>query len=167
MRTSILLIPTLLALAPALQAQARTSESEREIAAARAVYQDVLRAASSGQLARRDSTIGCSPDDLEEEVTRWIDSAGRIRQLTWVAGSDDHAETHRFYYDGSGRLRFIFVSRGAVNGTQQEERVYYAADGRLLRRRRTLVEGPGYPFAEAQPVWRPDEWLRRLCSDGR
>jgi YD repeat-containing protein len=133
----------------------------------RAVYQDVTRAAAAAQLARRDSTVQCSPDDLEQEVTRWTDPAGRIRQLTWAAGSDDHAQTQRFYYDEAGRLRFIFVSRGAVNGTQQEERVYYASDGRLLRRLLTEVHGPGYPFGEAEPVWRPAEWLRRLCAGGR
>lgn len=171
MRALILLVPAVFIWAPTQHAQAQSltgsrAVEEREIAAVRTVYQDVTGAAASGQLARRDSTVQC-PDDLEQEVTRWTDPSGRIRQLTWVAGTDDHSETHRFYYDGSGRLRFIFVSFGAVNGTGQEERVYYAADGRLLRRRKTRIHGPGYPFADAEPVWRPEEWLRRLCSDGR
>ena len=168
MKTFMLLASTFLTFAPVLRAQTRTAaQTEREIAAVRAVYQEITQAASTGRLMRRDSTVRCSPDDLEQEVTRWTDLSGTIRQLTWMAGSDDHAETQRFYYDGSGRLRFVFVSRGAVNGTQEEERVYYAADGRLLRRRKTRVEGPGYGFGDPQPVWHPNAWLRSLCSGGR
>jgi YD repeat-containing protein len=162
-RASILAILAVLAYAPA-HAQ---SAAEREIAAVRTVYQAVTRAAAAGELVRRDSTVRCSPDDLGQEVKLWRDARGTIRQLTWEGGTDDHAETLRFYYDGDGRLRFVFATRGAVNGTRQEERVYYAADGRLLRRRATRLAGPGYPFGEVEPIWRPAAWLRRLCTDDR
>jgi hypothetical protein len=159
---------SLLGFAPAAVAQAssaRYEDREQEIRAVRAVYQEVTRAAAANRLARRDSTVNCRGDDLGMEVTLMTDSAGRVRQLTWRGGTEDHAEVNRFYYDGAGRLRFIFATRGAVNGTGQEERDYYAADGRLLRRSTTRTRGPGYPFSPATPIRRPMEWLRHVCPD--
>jgi|GEM_PF-3393222 len=164
MRASILLASALLLWTQPRHAQAQPTAraraaAEREIAAVEAVYRAVERAT----LVRRDSTVQC-PDELEEEVTRYVDSAGTVRRLTWQGGTDDHAETHEFYYDQAGRLRFIFSSFRAVNGTGVEERVFYAPDRRLLRRRRNRIAGPGYPFASVEPVWRPNQWLRQLCS---
>lgn len=78
--------------------------------------------------------------------------------------TDDHAETHRFYYDSAGRLRFVFVTLGAVNRTHEEERIWYAADRRVLRRTKRLVHGPGYPVPDVAPIWNPAEWLRNPCS---
>jgi len=164
MRASILLASTLLLWARPWHAQAQPTARarttpEREIAAVDAAYRAVERAT----LVRRDSTVQCA-DALEQQVTRYVDSAGTVRRLTWETGTDDHAETHEFYYDRAGRLRFIFSSFGAVNGTGVEERVFYAPDRRRLRRRRNRIAGPGYPFASVEPVWRPNQWLRQLCS---
>ncbi len=148
----------------AQSARARQA-AEPEIQAVRAVYQEVMQAVAANRLARRDTTVRCDGDDWGRTVTVGTDAAGRVRLLTWAGGTDDHAETHRFYYDGAGRLRFIFATLGAVNGTQLEERIYYAPDGRLLRRLRTQTHGPGYPFEQATPIRHPAEWLRRLCSE--
>lgn len=144
--------------------RASRSGTEAEVAAVRAVYEEVVQAAAAHRLARRDTTITCDEEDLGTDVTVMTDASGGVRLLSWKGGSDDHGETHRFYYDAAGRLRFLFVSRGAVNGTEQEERVYYAPDRRVVRHLVTLTHGPGYAFARGTPVWRPVEWVRTLCS---
>ena len=156
--------------APAAAAQSpRTGDAatEQEIQAVRAVYQEVVQAAAANRLTRLEKSVRCHKDDFGEDVTSWTDASGRVRRLTISGGTDDHVQTHRFYYDGAGRLRFIFVSRGAVNGTQEEERIYYAADRRVLRRAKTELHGPGYFFVEAAPIWRPAEWLQSPCAEGR
>lgn len=152
--------------APAQSSRATEAGTELEIRAVRVVYQQVMREIAANRLVRRDSTVHCGNDDPGLEATYRTDAAGHIRQLEWSGGSDDHAETHRFYYDAAGRLRFIFVTRGAVNGTQEEERVYYAAGGRILRRAKSQVHGPGYFFTPATPIWHPAAWLGRPCPDG-
>lgn len=140
-------------------------DTEREIRAVRAVYQEVTQAVAANRLTRTQKSVRCHKDDLGEAVTAMTDASGRVRQLTIAAGTDDQAETQRFYYDSAGRLRFIFVTRGAVNGTEEEERIYYASDRRVLRRTRTKLQGPGYFFSPATPIWRPAEWVRDPCPD--
>ena len=153
--------------APAAAAQSpRTGDAatEQEIQAVRAVYQEVTQAIAANRLTRTARTVHCHEDDLGDDVTVWTDASGHVRQLTIAGGTDDHAETLEFYYDSAGRLRFIFASRGAVNMTGEEERVYYAADRRVLRRTRQ-VHGPGYFFSPAAPIWRPAEWLQGPCAE--
>ena len=153
--------------AAAQSSRAASSATEQEIGAVRAVYQEVMQAIAANRLTRLDSTVHCDGDGWALDVTVWRDRDRRVRQLTWAGGTDDHAETHRFYYDSAGRLRFVFVTRGAVNGTQEEERVWYAADRRVLRRTKRQVHGPGYPFEEVAPIWNPAAWLGNPCSDDR
>ena len=167
----VLALPLLFLCASSVVAAQPTSASaraqEREVAAVRAVYQEVTRAVAAGHLVRRDTTVACDESDLGQEITLWRDRAGLVRQLTWAGGTDDHAQTYRSYYDAAGRLRFVFVTRGAVNGTQQELRLYFGLTGTLLRRLEKRTAGPGYPFSEPEPVRAPSEWLRQLCSQGR
>jgi hypothetical protein len=56
--------------------------------------------------------------------------------------------TFRHYYDDAGRLRFVFVTGGAINGSRMEERIYLDQRGKLLRDDRKWTEGPGYPFVD-------------------
>lgn len=159
-----MLVCSVSGVAVAQSSRATGSATEQEIGAVRAVYQEVMQAIAANRLARRESTVQCDEDGWAFDVTVWRDRDGRVRQLTWEGGSDDHAETRRFYYDSAGRLRFVFATRGAVNGTGEEERVWYAADRRILRRTKRLVQGPGYPVPDVPPIWNPAEWLRNPCS---
>ena len=90
--------------------------------------------------ARTDTTVKCDDEDIGDHVTVDRDSTGTIRRLRWSGGTEDHAETHSYYYDAVGRLRFAFLTLGAVNGTQREERVYYAGTGEVVRRLLHFVE---------------------------
>lgn len=151
--------------APAQRPRADTAEA-REVAAVRALYRDVVRAVDAHELTRRDSTFACSDHDLGQTVSIWASSDSTIRRLKRTLGTDDHAQTEWFYYDRAGHLRFHFITFGAVNGTLQEERFYYAVDGRVIRHLVRQTHGPGYPFHADRPIWKPAAWLRRPCSVG-
>ena len=84
------------------------------------------------------------------------DSRGRVRFYQSDAGSDDSALKTEHYYDEAGRLRFVFISGGAVNGSHLEHRIYFDEAGKRLWEEHTYTEGPGYTFPE---IW-PDERLQ-------
>ena len=44
-------------------------------------------------------------------------------------GSDDSAVTYSYYYDKDGKLRFVYIQGGAVNGTHIQHRIYFEANG--------------------------------------
>jgi hypothetical protein len=98
------------------------SAAARDVASARAVYTEVEQAIAAKRLAPRDTTIACDGAPFDVDVTRYTDAGGRIRMLSVEGGSDDQSQTTRYYYDAGGRLRFAFATRGAVNGTREEER---------------------------------------------
>jgi len=135
---------------------------ERDVASARDVYRQVEHEIAARRLARNDSTVACGA--LDAEVRRYLDATGRVRKLTVEGGSGDHAETVDYYYDAAGRLRFAFASRGAVNMTHQEERVWYTPAGSAARRTRRVTAGPGYPFGDLSAVPDPGEWHHVWCG---
>jgi len=86
-----------------------------------------------------------------------VDRNGIVRSYVTEAGSEDSALKWEYYYDESGRLRFVFISGGAVNESQLEHRIYFAEDGKRIWEEHKYVKGPGYTFPE---IW-PDEDLKK------
>lgn len=86
-----------------------------------------------------------------------VDAGGRVRYYERQAGSDDSALKWEHYYDEAGRLRFVFITGGAVNGSKLEHRVYFDDNGKRIWEEHKYTTGPGYTFPE---VW-PDEELQR------
>jgi hypothetical protein len=134
-----------------------------EVATARSVYKWVEAAISARELHRRDTVITCAAGELTDSVTTYRDRAGVVRGLIWSGGTDDQAEQLRYYYDVAGRLRFALATRGAINGTQQAERVYFAESGVVLRRSVRTTHGPGYPFGEVPALQRPADVVNAFC----
>ena len=85
-----------------------------------------------------------------------VDSKGVARLYQNEAGSDDSALTWQHYYDESGRLRFVFISGGAANGSQLEHRIYFDENGKRLWEEHKYLEGPGYTFPEVWPEGKND-----------
>jgi YD repeat-containing protein len=141
-----------------------SGENARAIQAARVAYHDAELAMARGTWARRDSTIVCDSELPPFDVRLHRDSAGVIRRLEWSGGTEDHAETHRYYYDPEGRLRFAFFTLGAVNGTRYEERVYFARTGAVVRRLPHLVHGPGYAYPSETGIREPSTWRHAICN---
>jgi YD repeat-containing protein len=141
-----------------------STEAALVMRAARATYRDSEQAVARGTWFRHDTTVVCEKERPPFDVRIHRDSAGAIRRLEWSGGSDDHAETHRYYYDAQGELRFAFFTLGAVNGTQYEERVYFGRAGKVVRRLSRFVRGPGYALHHEAGILDPTRWHRALCQ---
>jgi hypothetical protein len=75
-----------------------------------------------------------------------------VRSYRFAGGSEDSTASRALYYDRSGRLRFVLVKAGAVNGTSLEVRIHLSRSGGLLWEKRDLLEGPGYTFPNPWPL---------------
>ncbi|HEX8889731.1 MAG TPA: hypothetical protein VF779_11300 [Pyrinomonadaceae bacterium] len=93
-----------------------------------------------------------------EDTARTIatDSKGVVRFYQNEGGSDDSALKWEHYYDESGRLRFVFITGGAANGSKLEHRIYFDETGKRIWEEHVYKQGPGYTFPD---VW-PDEQLQ-------
>ncbi len=80
-----------------------------------------------------------------------VDVKGVVRKYENEAGSDDSMLTWRHYYDTAGRLRFVFITGGAVNGSQLEHRIYFDESGKRLWEEHKYVKGPGYTWPDVWP----------------
>jgi hypothetical protein len=87
-----------------------------------------------------------------------VDSRGVVRRYENQAGSEDSSLTWEHYYDDLGRLRFVFISGGAVNGAHLEHRIYFDESGQRIWESHGYRKGPEYSFPE---VW-PDEQLQKV-----
>jgi len=85
-----------------------------------------------------------------------VDSQGIVRRYENEAGSDDSALTWQHYYDEAGRLRFVFISGGAANGSQLQHRIYFDESGKRIWEEHKYVKGPGYYFPEVWPEEKND-----------
>jgi hypothetical protein len=138
-------------------------EGDSAVVAARHIYAAVEAGIRSGALHRVDTTFQCESELLAYEAHWYADSAGIIRRLDLGLGTEDHAEKWSFYYDTARRLRFAFAQRGAIIGSEQEERVYYDVHGTRVARRIRWLHGPHYPFSPLAPLWNPKAWRNTVC----
>ena len=86
-----------------------------------------------------------------------VDSKGVVRRYEKRGGSEDSSLTWEHYYDDRGRLRFVFISGGAVNGAHLEHRIYFDEGGQRIWETHKYLKGPGYSFPE---IW-PDDQLQK------
>lgn len=127
-----------------------------KITQVRAIVQSVKAGIGRKSLTVRKRAFEyCEP---YEDTARTIatDAKGRVRFYGNEGGSDDSALKWEYYYDERGRLRFVFITGGAVNGSKLEHRIYFDENGKRLWEDHTYKKGPGYTFPE---VW-PDEQLQ-------
>jgi hypothetical protein len=134
-----------------------------KIKAIRAVVQSVKTGMSSKTLTTKKRTFEyCEPG---EDTVRMIaiDAQGRPRFYQNEGGSEDSSLKLEQYYDEAGRLRFVFITGGAVNGSELEHRIYLDETGKRIWEEQTYKKGPGYTFPE---VW-PDEELQLTDAGGK
>jgi hypothetical protein len=104
----------------------------------------------------------CEPGEDVERVIA-TDASGRVRFYLSDAGSEDSALKTEHFYDEAGRLRFVFISGGAVNGSNLEHRIYFDAAGKRIWEEQKYTAGPGYTWPE---VWE-DERLQINDAAGK
>jgi hypothetical protein len=104
----------------------------------------------------------CEPG---EDTARMIatDSKGLARFYQNEGGSEDSSLKLEQYYDEMGRLRFVFITGGAVNGSELEHRIYFDEAGKRIWEEQTYKKGPGYTFPQ---VW-PNEELQLTDANGK
>lgn len=122
----------------------------------RAIVQAVNDAMTKKSLTiKRRAFEYCEPG---EDTTRTIatDSSGHVRYYLNEAGSEDSSLKWQHYYDEAGRLRFVFITGGAVNGSKLNHRIYFDENGKRIWEEHSYTEGPGYTF----PQFWPDEQLQ-------
>lgn len=127
-----------------------------KIKAIRAIVQSVKTGMAGKTLTTKKRTFEyCEPG---EDTTRMIamDSSGHTRFYQSEGGSEDSSLKFEQYYDEGGRLRFVFITAGAVNGSALEHRIYFDEMGKRIWEEQTLKKGPGYTWPE---VW-PDDQLQ-------
>jgi len=72
------------------------------------------------------------------------DEAARVRVLTIVGGTGDHAHEVRYFFDDQERLRLLFITCADVQGGMAEHLVWFDAGGQVLACD-NLVEKQGLP----------------------
>ncbi len=114
----------------------------------RAIYQAVNAGRKRLRMQKRSFEY-CEPG---EDTLRVIgtDAQGRVRFYQREGGSDDSSLKFEHYYDEAGRLRFVFITGGAVSGSKLEQRIYFDADGKRLWEEQQAT-APGYTWPEAWP----------------
>ena len=121
----------------------------------RAIYRDVTAAAKAGRLRKVDRTFGyCRPyEDMER--TLYLDARGVVRSYHFSGGSDDFAAQRALYYDRDGKLRFVMVKAGAVNGTNIEHRIYLSAAGERVWETQATYQRPRLHLPQSLAAGRP------------
>jgi hypothetical protein len=127
-----------------------------QIRAVRAIVQSVKTGMSRKAFTIRKRAFEyCEPYEDTERVLA-TDAHGRARFYQSAGGSEDSSLRWEHYYDEAGRLRFVFITGGATNGTELEHRIYFNGAGKRIWEEQTYKKGPGYTFPQ---VW-PDEQLQ-------
>ena len=128
-----------------------------KIKAVRAIVESVNTGLKKGTFKTSERKFEyCEPyEDTLRKMA--VDSGGVVRRYEKQGGSEDSALTWEHFYDEAGRLRFVFISGGAVNRARLEHRIYFAESGERLWEDHKYVEGPEYSFPE---VW-PDDQLQK------
>jgi hypothetical protein len=122
----------------------------------RAIVQTVKAGMSRpGWTTKKRTFEYCEPGgDIERVLS--TDQSGQARFYLNEAGSEDSALTTEHYYDETGRIRFVFITAGAVNGSNLEHRIYFDETGKRIWEVQTYTKGPGY-------TW-PEVWEEELLS---
>src|SRR5262245_35217919 len=121
-----------------------------DIVEIRAIYREIKRGETGGRL--RDLRRAFGDCGLNEERILYLDARGAARSYYWAGDSSDSGSQYAYYYDGAGRLRFVFMKAAAPwVGSKLERRIYMSRDSKRLWDEEKR-EGPGYTFPEIELV---------------
>jgi hypothetical protein len=142
--------------APAPLLDARTWKKSRQVKAVNALVLEVERQLRARKLAESARPFqACGPgEDAERRL--YADATGRVVKAVRQAGTAEAALTWEHVFDPGGRLRYVFIHGGAVNGSVVEHRIWLDAEGNRLWEEQRFRRGR-YPFPEVWPD--SDLWL--------
>jgi hypothetical protein len=134
-----------------------------KIKAIRAIVQSVKNGMSRKSFTVRKRAFEYCEPYVDTERMIATDSSGRARFYKNAGGSEDSSLTWEHYYDEAGRLRFVFITGGAVNGSELEHRIYFDEAGKRIWEEQTYKKGSGYTFPQ---VW-PDDQLQIAAASAK
>ncbi len=146
------------------QDTAAASADHGQLTAIRAIVSSTDRAVAARTWAERDTAASCNGGAVQFDIAVHFDRAHVVRRIHLKGGTGDSAHEVTYYYDPRGRLRFILAKRGAVNGTQEEERSYFSSRGALILRNVRRLAGPGWAWQPADAITDPASWLANPCQ---
>ncbi len=109
----------------------------------RGLYIDINAAQKNGTLKKEAKRCELYDGSVVMEGGLYRDSNSVIRKYVVDGGSGDSRARAEYYYNEKGIPRFTYRFRGAFNGTQVEERIYFGENGQHLYTNRK-EKGPGY-----------------------
>ncbi len=120
-----------------------------EVVEVRKIYEANQKAKKSWKMQSKKWGY-CQPG---EDMSRMLiaDDKKVPRIYSHSGGSEDSSLTFENYYDENGKLRFVFITGGAVNGSKLEHRIYFRANGDRFWELQKYVKGPGYTFPNPWP----------------
>ncbi|HEX8491281.1 MAG TPA: hypothetical protein VF658_00425 [Pyrinomonadaceae bacterium] len=123
-----------------------------KITAVRAIVETVKDGLSKKSFRTRTRKFEyCEPYE-DSQRTLAIDGRGRVRYYEKQGGSEDSSLKLEHYYDESGRLRFVFITGGATNGSELEHRIYFDEGGKRIYEEQKYTKGEGYTFSTVWPA---------------
>ncbi len=139
--------------------------NRRDIKTIRKIYREIETSIENGEVKKTQAPGRCFREQSAlTEVYLVTDNDNVIRKLFVAYGTEDSLGSTAYYYDADGAHRFTFQSVSAVNGTQQERRIYFDKTGEDIHSDNRILAGPGYPTEMQRYVPQPEAYLKSLCS---
>src|SRR6266545_507172 len=124
-----------------------------KIKAVRAIVSSVNAGWKKGAFKTSERSFEKCGDIFTEFRRLTVDSKGVVRRYEFAYTAEDEGRSDHYYYDDSGRLRFVFILGSSGNG-KYEHRIYFDEKGKRLWED---VKGAGHFWPG---VW-PDEELHK------
>lgn len=131
----------------------------------RALYTKINHGQKTGRLKKETQKCELYGGDVEIEGELYTDHNSVVRKYVVDATSGDSSARAEYYYNKKGVPRFTYRFRGAYNGTEVEERIYFDKEGKHFYTNRK-EKGPGYnPSNLTDAVQNPRADYSSLCKE--
>ena len=115
------------------------------------IKDEIDKEISAKKYQQKEKSIEFSEPWVPTSKVVYLKEDNNTIKYTQEAGSDDSALRYQYYYDDLGKLRFVMISGGAVNGSELEHKIYFSSDGKRIWETHRYLKGPGYSFPEIWP----------------
>jgi hypothetical protein len=114
-----------------------------EIKKIRALYNEINGLEKANKIKKETKKCVLYDGNVEMDGELYKDQRGIIRKYVVDGGTGDSRARAEYYYDEKGIARFTYRFRGAYNGTEIEDRIYFDERGQHLYTNHK-TKGPGY-----------------------
>jgi len=101
-------------------------ENHPKIKAIQKIIEEVEAGMTNESLKTSTRNYECETHGEERIIAK--DMLGTVRKYKNEGGSEDSRIYQEYYYDKTGKLRFVYIDGGAFDGTTIERQIYYDYD---------------------------------------